>query len=188
MNYFKFIVVVVLLTSLISPMSSTTLRPAHKKAMLTPYIKEFDCENMTLAIGIIQTGVLNRINGDCHFHDHAPLLTVNLILERRAIRVMITGNVKIHEHHHDGTTFENTIEKTILDLKEYQNCEYGGVDEYEGQIRSESRVPSGRIERYQGSGFIEWIDCVSHVKGDNCGKLQCDIRIKPITVKLRSKY
>jgi hypothetical protein len=188
MNYFKLFSSVILLTPLFFSMNSSAVKPSVHKSLLRPYVEHFDCEDMTVAVGIIPTGVLDKIAGDCHFKDHSPLLTVNLILEKRGTRIMITGSVKIHEKHHDGTTFESTISKTILDLKDYDECHYIGVDEYEGQVRSEEHAANWEIERYNGSGFLEWIDCVSRVRGDNCGRLSCDLRIKPITIKLKSKY
>jgi|GEM_PF-4546687 len=153
-----------------------------------PYIEYLECEDMNIAIGMVSTGIMNKVSGDCEMRDKSPQVTVNLIIERRSTKIFITGNVRIQENDDDRSVFESSITKTVLDLSDYSDCRYLGTDENEGHVRSEDHVSRGEVERYSGSGFVEWVDCVARVRGTNCGKLSCEMRIKPITVRLRSRY
>lgn len=153
-----------------------------------PYIERLECEDMNIAIGMVSTGIMNKVSGDCEMKDRSPQVTVNLIIERRATKIIITGNVRIQENDDDRSIFEGVVTKTVMDLSDYDDCRYVGTDENEGHVRSEDHVSRGEVERYTGTGFVEWVDCIARVRGNNCGKLYCEMRIKPITVRLKSRY
>lgn len=143
------------------------------------------CPNQTIALEPIEINNIAHTYGDCDIKGHNPRITVNVTILRDGSRVYARGNVRIRESIPDYSTFESSFNFEIFNLdRQAPDCSFAGIENSKGSVSADGGNNNHEQTRYYGTGVIKYVDCLSDTKGNDCGRLYCNIQLNDITIKL----